>query len=72
MISSALLKDIIKRDPCEVIHKKTGNVYTMLMLNVKDATNATDGRDMILYYKDGMFFVREAEEFYDKFTPVVQ
>lgn len=72
MISSALLKDIINSDPCEVIHKKTGKKYAMLMMQIKDATNATDGRDMILYYRDGLFFVREAEEFYDKFVPVVQ
>lgn len=50
-----------------VIHKKTGNMYVRLHANVIDCTNSNDGTEMVLYYRDGQFFVREKSEFNKKF-----
>lgn len=50
-------------------HLKTGNVYQVLELgNVIDCTNSRDGTPVVIYYRDGKFFVREAEEFKQKFN----
>lgn len=53
-------------------HLKTGNVYQVLELgNVIDCTNSRDGTPVVIYYRDGKFFVREAEEFKQKFNEQV-
>ena len=57
----------IEYDPKYVVHKKTGNVYTVITSNVINCTNAQDGQQMVLYTKDGMWFVREKKEFEEKF-----
>lgn len=49
-------------------HLKTGNIYQVLELgDVIDCTNSRDGTPVKIYYRDGKFFVREAEEFKQKF-----
>lgn len=51
-------------------NRKTGNRYVVVGIAI-DATNATNGREMVMYmpvYEMGMkFFVREASEFNIKF-----
>ena len=49
-------------------HIKTGNIYHVLELgDFIDTTNERDGTHVKLYYRDGMFFVRDAKEFEKKF-----
>lgn len=66
------LKDICKC-PRHVLcykHKKTGNLYWKVGECI-NATNANDGQQMVLYRNaDGMKFVREVNEFYEKFVIV--
>jgi len=55
-----------------VVHIKTGNVYEILYEDIINATNAQDGQEMIMYKnKDGMIFVREKKEFFEKFRKLV-
>lgn len=53
------------------VHNKTGNRYKV-MTCVTNTTNDVDGQRMVLYYSlEERFllpFVREKEEFEDKFT----
>ena len=50
-------------------HLKTGNIYYVLELgDIIDCTNSRDGTHVKLYYRDGKFFVRETEEFKQKFA----
>ena len=35
-----------------------------------NCTNQQDGQLMVLYTKDDLLFVREKQEFFDKFEPV--
>ncbi len=54
-------------------NKKNGRDYRVLNPDVKitDATNATEGREMILYCdQDNNFYVRERSEFERKFERV--
>lgn len=51
-----------------VTHIKTGKTYFMVGM-VTNATNENDGQQMVLYYsKNGMCFVREVNEFIEKFN----
>lgn len=51
------------------VHNKTGNIYNIINVGkIVNCTNEQDGQEMILYYRDGKFFVREREEFEEKFT----
>lgn len=54
------------------IHKKTGNVYYVLAENVIDATNSRVGNRVVLYGRDNKLFVRDAEEFYEKFEETAE
>ena len=49
------------------IHRKTGNKYVVVgeCLNY---TNAQDGQEMVIYFRDGRTFVREKTEFLEKFA----
>lgn len=50
------------------IHNKTGNEYTVEG-EALNCTNAQDGQTVVLYRnKDGQLFVREKNEFLQKFT----
>lgn len=50
----------------KAINKKTGNIYNVRGV-VTDATNGADGRDMVLYERGGVLYVRELREFGEKF-----
>lgn len=50
-------------------HLKTGNIYNVLELgDVIDCTNSRDGTPVVVYYREGKFFVRETKEFKEKFN----
>lgn len=49
------------------VHKKTGNRYQVIANEAIDCTNERDGTPVVIYYRDGMFFVREKAEFIEKF-----
>lgn len=51
-------------------HKKTGNIYEVSYMEVINCTNAQDGQIMVLYKRGGKTFVREINEFKEKFEPV--
>ena len=51
-----------------VEHLKTGHIYYVVNDNVINATNHDDGVIMVLYVNtDNMCFVRERNEFWQKF-----
>lgn len=50
-----------------VRHKKTGNIYERIVGTAIDCTNSRDGTKCVLYMRDGKLFVREEEEFNEKF-----
>ncbi len=51
-------------------HNKTGNEYHKLY-DAIDCTNSRDGVKVVVYVnKDLQVFVREASEFYQKFTRI--
>lgn len=47
-------------------NKKNGKLYTYLNTCI-NATNSLDGQQMVLYTKDNLLFVREKNEFFNKF-----
>lgn len=49
-----------------VIHLKTGKTYYVLG-NACNCTNELDGQRMVLYTNGTTLFVREKEEFWNKF-----
>lgn len=49
-------------------NNKNQETYTMISDNIINATNSSDGQLMVLYSKHGKFFVREKQEFFEKFT----
>lgn len=52
----------------EYIHNKTGNIYIMDSEAI-DATNSRDGQIVVIYRNNkGEIFVREKNEFLQKFT----
>ncbi len=54
-------------------HLKTGNIYEMVRDDVINATNANSEQIMVLYKSDlhkDKLFVREKNEFYEKFKPI--
>jgi hypothetical protein len=57
----------------EYIHKKSGRIYQIVLMDVINTTNKDDGMVMVVYKglkKDGKtkgIFVREKEEFLNKF-----
>lgn len=59
-----------------VTHLKTGNVYEVVSRNARDNTNATEGREMVVYRRfryglpSGVLEVREKSEFDAKFKPI--
>ncbi len=56
----------------DVFHKKTGNIYTILDHAVIDTTNSAGGDVVMVLYQNtmGQKFVREADEFWEKFQSV--
>ena len=56
------------RDAVLVIHKKTGNMYILLNDDLIECTNGREEKKYCLYVNlEGMVFVRERSEFYQKF-----
>lgn len=51
-------------------HKKTGHIYSVISWDIVNATNSDDGKHMVLYFRNGLFFVRELKEFNLKFEHV--
>ncbi len=52
---------------------KNGNIYYLLREDIINCTNANDNQIMVLYKSlehHDMLFVREKEEFYNKFVAV--
>ena len=49
------------------IHGKTGNKYVVIG-ECLNCTNAQDGQEMVIYFRDGRTFVREKTEFLEKFV----
>ena len=47
-------------------HKKTGNYYVTVTTAI-DTTNSRDGTEVIVYFRDDKFYVRELKEFMEKF-----
>ena len=50
------------------VHRKTGNKYVVVG-ECLNCTNAQDGQEMVIYFRDGRTFVREKREFLEKFFP---
>ncbi len=50
----------------EVLHLKTGNVYTFLG-SAAVCTNGQEGKYVAVYYADGELYVRDLAEFICKF-----
>lgn len=54
--------------PIRYTHKKTGNIYFLLNDNLIECTNGREEKKYCLYVNlEGMLFVRERGEFYQKF-----
>ena len=54
--------------PIRYIHKKTGNIYFLLNDNLIECTNGREEKKYCLYVNlEGMVFIRERDEFYQKF-----
>ena len=51
------------------VHNKTGHIYVVISM-VTNTTNKNDGDQMVLYQRNGMFFVRDVKEFISIFTLV--
>jgi hypothetical protein len=49
------------------IHRKTGNKYVVVG-ECLNCTNAQDGQEMVIYFRDGRTYVREKAEFLEKFV----
>lgn len=47
-------------------NKKTGKEYKVLFTAI-NCTNAQDGQEMVVYLGEGKIFVREINEFFEKF-----
>ena len=63
------MKDLSRREHVgmPVVHLKTGHIY-FLMNKVLDCTNGREDTEMVLYMnEEGVHFVREANEFWEKF-----
>lgn len=56
-------------DLTEVLHLKTGNVYTYLG-SAAVCTNGQEGKFMAVYYADGELYVRDLAEFLLKFEDI--
>lgn len=50
------------------VHKKTGNTYKLITLAI-DCTNVRDGTEVAVYTNGDKVFVREKNEFIQKFAP---
>ena len=51
-------------------NKKNGSIYEIISLDITDATNGANDQRMVLYQKDGVKYVRNYNEFFEKFDQV--
>lgn len=65
---SAINEDFIKYGTIER-NKKTNGIYTYIG-DIVDSTNSREGNILSLYCKDGLLFIRDREEFREKFVTV--
>lgn len=65
-----LTQSVMQQKPVkQLIHKKTGNTYFLLNDELIECTNGREDKKYCLYVNlEGMVFVREHDEFYQKFT----
>lgn len=65
-----LTQNVIQQKPVKkVVHNKTGNIYILLNDQIIECTNGREEKKYCLYVNlEGMVFVRERDEFYNKFT----
>jgi len=57
-----------QKEMVKYIHEKTGDEYTLVNLQVINATNGCeDDSTMVAYKRNGLMFVRESHEFHQKF-----
>ena len=62
-----LTQNVIHK-PIRFIHKKTRNTYFLLNDDLIECTNGREEKKYCLYVNiEGMVFVRERDEFYQKF-----
>lgn len=65
---STVTKNTIK-EATLFTHNKTGNIYILLNDQLIECTNGREEKKYCLYAnKEGKIFVREHDEFYNKFT----
>ena len=63
------IRQLVIHNPIKFIHKKTGNTYILLNDDLIECTNGNEDKKYCLYINlEGMVFVREHDEFYNKFT----
>ena len=65
-----LTQSVMQQKPVkQLIHKKTGNTYFLLNDELIECTNGREDKKYCLYVNlEGMVFIREHDEFYQKFT----
>lgn len=65
-----LTRNVIQQNPVKkFFHNKTGNIYILLNDDLIECTNGREDKKYCLYVNlEGMVFVREHDEFYQKFT----
>lgn len=70
-MTKAVVKQLTQnviRKPIRFTHKKTGNIYMLLNDELIECTNGREEKKYCLYVnQEGMVFVRERDEFYQKF-----
>lgn len=67
VVVKQLTQSVIHK-PIRFIHKKTGNTYFLLNDDLIECTNGREEKKYCLYVNiEGMLFVRERDEFYQKF-----
>lgn len=66
--SKRLVREVHSYAQCKARHNKTGNIYNILFMNAIECTNGQEDILKVIYERDGMIFVREKQEFLDKFT----
>lgn len=66
-VAQQIIQKVIRK-PIRFIHKKTGNMYLLLNDDLIECTNGREEKKYCLYANlEGMIFVREHDEFYQKF-----
>lgn len=51
------------------VNNKTGETYIYVMI-IDDKTNSMNGRQVVLYRRNGGYYIRDKDEFFEKFSSV--